>query len=155
MATTTKAIATARELVDLWTKEVATTLPVIVQSFDTNGNPVISLSADATPAAGEKVVIVRVSPISWTATDILGNASQVFTPHQIEICTETNNQAGAVNDILTPVELLPVIAECVRRGMIVKWYQTVNTTIPSTSAMIAANLKATFQDLYWSVQKAQ
>ena len=157
MATTAKAIATARELADLWTKEVAGTLPILVQSFDSAGNPVITLSADSSPATGEKVIVVRVSPIAWTATDLLGNASQMFTPHQIEICTEANYESttDTVLDILSPVELLPVIAEIVRRGTLVKWYVIANGTVPSTAVMIAANLKATYADLYWSAQKAQ
>ena len=159
MATTTvKAISTARELVDLWTKEVATTLPVIVQSFEaTTGNPVITLSADATPATGEKVVVVRISPITWSANDILGLTSQIYCPHQIDICTEAN-YAGATDniaDILTPVELLPILAEVVKRGMMVRWYVIANGTVPSTTVMTSGNLVATYSDLYWSAQKAQ
>jgi hypothetical protein len=158
MATTAKALATARELIDLWTKEVASTLPVIVLTFEAvTGNPIITLSADSTPATGEKVVVVRISPIAWTATDILGNASQVYTPHKIDFCTELNYAATNDNiaDILTPVELLPVIGEIVKRGMLVNWYTSANGTVPAVAQMTTSNLKASFSDLYWSAQKAQ
>jgi hypothetical protein len=157
MATTTKALATARELIDIWTKKVGSTLPVIVQTYDASGNPVITLSADVDPAFGEKVVVVKISPIAWTATDIVGHSVPNFTPHQIDLCTEMNYAATTDNvaDILTPVELLPIIAEISKRNMIVNWFQTANGTVPSASAMVVGNLKKSDSDLYWSAQKAQ
>lgn len=153
--TTVKAIATARELLDRFEKEVAATLPVQVETFDTDGNPVITLSADATPATGEKVIVLRVMPISWTATDIIGHTSQIYTPHKIQICTEANKADGPAEDILTPVELLPVLGEVCRRGMIVEWYQSANGDVPATTEIKAANLKKVWQDLYWNAMKAQ
>ena len=155
MSTTTKSLATARELLDLLEKEVATTLPVQVETFDTDGNPVITLSADATPAAGEKVIVLRVMPISWTATDIIGHTSQIYTPHKIQICTEANKADGGGDDILTPVELLPVLAEVCRRGMIVEWYQSANGAVPATTEITASNLKKGWHELYWNAMKAQ
>ena len=154
MATTTaKALAFSRELIDLWTKEVSTSFASIAQTFEVStGNPIITLS-DGSPAFSEKVVVVRIRPIPWTATDILGLASQVYTPHVIDICTETNG-AGDPN-ILTTVELLPVIGECVKRGTLVNWYQSANGVVPAIGQIIDANLKASFGDLYWSAQKAQ
>jgi hypothetical protein len=153
MATTTKALATARELIDLWTKEVSASFVSIVQSFDTNGNPVITLS-DGGPAAGEKTVVVRIQPLAtWAPKDILGLSSQMFTPHQIDICTETN--AAGTPNILTTVELLPVLAEIAKRGMVINWYQTPNLTVPAVAQMTAAQLSSTFSDLYWSASKAQ
>ena len=154
MATTTKALAIARELIDLWTKEVSTSFASVAESFDTNGNPVITLS-DGGPSAGEKVAVVRISPIAWTATDILGNASQVYTPHVIDLCTEANNAVGAVADILTPTEILPILAEIVKRGTMVRWYVSPNATVPATTQMTSGNLSASYSDLYWSASKAQ
>jgi hypothetical protein len=152
MASTAKAIAIARNLIDLWTKEVATTLPIIVETFDTDGNPVITLSADTTPAFSEKVIVVRVKPIDWTATDVIGHTSQIFTPHVIQIATETD----ATTDILTPVELLPVLAEIAKTGCMVEWYQETNGTVPTVAVtMVAAKLTKKYSDLYWTVQKAQ
>ena len=151
--TTTKAIATARELVDLFTKEVSASFTSIVETFEAvTGNPIITLS-DGSPAAGEKTIVIRVSPIAWTATDILGNASQVYTPHKIDICTETN--AAGTPNILTPTEFLPVLCEIAKRGMLVNWYQTPNLTVPAVAQMTAAQLSASFQDLYWNAMKAQ
>lgn len=156
MATTTKALAIARELIDLWTKELSSSFASIVQSFDSSGNPVITLS-DGGPTTGEKVAIVRISPISWTATDILGNASPMYTPHVIDLCTEANYAAttDGVADILTPTELLPLLGEIVKRGTQVRWYVSANGTVPATTQMTSGNLSASYTDLYWSAQKAQ
>lgn len=155
MATTAKALASHRELVDILKLQVAATLPVVTDSFDSDGNPVTTLSADATPAAGEKVVVLRTKAIgAFGAFNSIGQVAEQFSHHVIQICTETNNQAGAVDDILTPVQLLPVLVEIGRKGSQVEWYQTANATIPSTAAMVAANLKATWRDLYWNVLKA-
>ena len=154
MATTTKAIATARELSDLFAKEVSTTLPYQVSSQDTNGNPVITLSVDATPTATHKVIVIRISPMSsWSPVDCLGLASQMYTPHQIDICTEAN--AASYPNVLTTVELLPVLAEIAKRGMLINWYQTATTVLPTVSGITSGNLKASFADLYWNAQKAQ
>lgn len=149
---TIKAVAIARELIDLWTKEVSASFASIAETFDASGNPLITLS-DGTPVAGEKVVVVRVRPIPWTATDVLGNTSQVYCPHVVDFCTETN--AAGTPNILTTVELLPVIGEIVKRGCLVNWYQTANLTVPDSTTFIAGNLKASFGDLYWSASKSQ
>lgn len=159
MATTKKALDFARDLMDVWAKEVASTLPIITETFDASGNPVITLSADSSPAKGEKVVVVLIKPYTTgTSYDCLGLAAPAYTPHIIQICTEAN-YAGATDnqaDILTPVELLPVLAEVCKRGTIVEWHVTDNGTVPSEAAITAGTkLVATYRDLYWTIQKAQ
>ena len=156
--TSAVALATARELSDRWAKQVNATLPVIVTTYDTDSNPVLTLSADASPAAGEKVVVVRVKPMAWPlAEDVFGNAQKKYSHHTIQICTEKNYEGATdnVSDILSPVELLPIICEAAKQGMIVEWYRTANGTVPSTTGMTAANLSATYQDLYWNMLSAR
>lgn len=159
MATTKKALDLARDLMDVWAKEVNSTLPIITETFDSSGNPVITLSADATPATGEKVVVVLIKPYSTgTAYDCLGLASPNYTPHIIQICTEANYASTLDNqaDILTPVELLPIFMEVGKRCSLVEWHVTNNGTVPSEAAITAGTvLKASYRDLYWGMQKAQ
>lgn len=155
MSSTYKSVASQRELIDLLKKEVAATLPVDVDSFDANGNPVSILSADSTPAAGEKVVVIRTKAIgAFGAKDSLGNTQNDFSHHVIQICTEANNAAGAGADILTPVELLPIIVECGRRGSFVEWYVSTAGTVPSTAWMDANPAVATWRPLYGNVLAA-
>jgi hypothetical protein len=159
MATTKKALDFARDLMDVWAKEVKATLPIITETFDASGNPVITLSADVDPAHGEKVVVVLIKPYATgTATDVFGNTATAFTPHIIQVCTEMNYAAttDGVADILTPVEILPVLAEVIKKGTIVEWHQTANGTVPSEAAITAGTvLKSTYRDLYWTIQSAQ
>lgn len=159
MATVTaKSQEIIRVLADKFAKRVASTLPVQVRSADSNGQPVLTLSADATPATGEKVVVIRVQPQPWTlATDVLGNTAIQYGPHVIDICTEKNYAATTDNvaDILTPVELLPILGDVILTGCMVRWYQTDNGTVPSASAMAADKLIASYGDLYFGAQKSQ
>jgi len=155
MATSRKAQDIATQLLDIFGKRVISTLPIQVQTADSSGNPILTLSADATPATGEKVVVIVISPyLTGVSTDIFGNTELGFSPHKIQFCTELNYAATTDNvaDILTPVELLPVIAEITRTGCMVEWHATANGTVPSAAAIAAAtNLKATFAPLYWGV----
>ncbi len=147
----------SRELADVLKKKVAATLPVCVESNDSDQNPVITLSADATPAFGEKVVVIRFKQVPQpTAVDMFYRTDLTgpYGPVCIQLCTELNYAATSDNiaDILTPVELLPILMEIGKRAKWTEWYQTANGTVPSTSAMTSGNLKATDKDLYWNVQ---
>jgi hypothetical protein len=157
MATTAKAVAIMRELKDKVSKRVAATMSYAVSSADASDNPVLTLSYDATPATGEKVVVLRVRPITWTSKDVMGNADTMFTPNYVDVCTEANYAATNDNiaDILTPAELLPVIGECIQTGCMVNWYVSPNGTVPATAQMTTAQLGATYQALYFGASKAQ
>ena len=154
-----KAVEIARELADELKKRI-TTMPVQVESMDANGNVVLTLSADATPAAGEKVAVIRVKPIDWSlAKDVLGNAQRVYTPDVIQLCTELNfaGTTDNVADILTATELLPLLGTILARGTRVEWHQTANGTVPSVAAIDAGtNLKASYEALlYWGMKASQ
>jgi hypothetical protein len=158
MATSRKAQDIARDLLDTFAKQVIATLPSQVLSADSAGNPVITLSADSTPATGEKVVVIKVKPYATgTSFDVFGNTAIAYCPTMIQFCTEANyaSTIDSVADILTPAELLPVIAEIVRRETLVEWHVTANGTVPSESAIAAGTvLSKTYQPLYWGIQKA-
>lgn len=157
MSNTYASQAKSRQLADLLRIELAATLPVCTESFDTDGNPVITLSADATPAFGEKVIVIRTKPIDWpTAKDSLGNAAVSFGPHVYQICTEANfaGTTDNVADILTMGEKLMVIVEVGRCGSFVEYYESANGTVPSTAQMTAGNLKGTWRDLYFNILKS-
>jgi hypothetical protein len=150
MATTQKSLNMAADMAAKLTVKSAPML--VTQSSDSDGNPVLTVSADATPVAGEAVIVIRIKPETHSeAKDLFGNAAINYGPHVIQLCTEANF-AGAtdnVADILTLAQLAPVMDEVFGRGCTVEWYQTANATVPSIAAMIAANLKSTQNDLYW------
>jgi len=170
-SSTYKASSILTELVDLLTQEVKATLPVITPSVDALGNPYAFLSATSTLTTGNKVVLIRVVALPATSlnTDILGNAAIKYGPHVIQIVTEANSSYAtggsgatptelALADILTPVELLPILTEIGRTGCAVEWYQTANGTAvlinSTTAALTSATLIASWKPLYWNYQSA-
>lgn len=157
MPSTSKALVAARSLFDVIKQHVSATLPVAVESFDASGNPVITLSQDATPAAGERVVVLRIKPIDRPeAKDVLGLAALQYSGHDIDICTEQNfaGTTDNVADILGPAQLLPILIEAGRTGMVVNWFRSNNGTLPAVAQMTAANLGATWMSLHWNVKAA-
>lgn len=148
MASSASALKISKDLLDRLAQEIAPTLPSQVLSFDSSGNPVLTLSQDATPAAGEKVVVIKVKPYSWSLMkDGLGLTQDVFGPHIVQICTEANfaGTTDNVADILTPVQLLPILVECAATGCVLEWHVTANGTVPSNTAIEAGtNLKKTY-----------
>lgn len=157
MSTPYQTVAMARELTDKLKKLVPSTMSVVTESNDSDQNPVITLSADATPATGEKVIVIRFKQVSQpTAVDMFSRTDLTgpYGPVMVQICTEKNYEGATDNvlDILGPGDLLPLLMEIGKLARWTEWYRTANGTVPSTAAMIAANLAATWKDLYWNVQ---
>jgi len=119
-----------------------------VESVDaTNTNPVMVISADATPAAGEQVAVVRISPVALLFTNGIGGTQENMTPHYVDICLETSTIAAVA--LLTQVNQSNIIAEFLKLGAIVRIYMTANNTVPTAAdvltQMVPANLISTFQ----------
>jgi hypothetical protein len=127
---------------------------VVTESFDTNGDPTIFIGA---LTAGSRSAIIRVKAIDWPlAKDVLGLASTIYTPHVIQLLTESNPTAGAGADILTAQDELTLIATIAKRGTLVEWYKTANTVAVTVAAIITGNLKASYDaELYWNMLASQ
>jgi hypothetical protein len=126
----------------------------VSESFDTNGDPVISIG---TLVAGSRSAIIRVKAIDWPlAKDVLGLASTIYTPHVIQLLTESNPTAGAGADILTAQDELTLLGTICKRGTLVEWYKTANTVAITVAAIISGNLKASYDaELYWNMLASQ
>lgn len=137
--TTARAIQISRELTDRLKKTLASSMPVVTESQNaTDASPVVTFSADATPAAGEKIVVIKVIPTGAPAAyDVFNNAGNKYGPHIIQICTEKNYAATNDNiaDILTAGDMLSVIAEAATMGCNIEWYQTNNGTAPTEAGI--------------------
>jgi len=141
MATTKKALAMAQRLtLELGIRQSAL---AAVQSVDTDENPLVRLGA---VAAGDPGALFKVMPITWTAKDILGNASTVFTPHVVQVCFEAPTAgAGADVDPNTWAEKLLILGVAVNLGARVEVFERASGTAPVSTDLITANLKATFE----------
>lgn len=114
----------------------------VVQSFDTTGNPVLSIG---TVSAGNQCLVIRVLPVASIGVDSLGLAQNSYTPHIVQICTELSATSGI--DILTEANKLPALGECLRLGMRTELYQSANGVAPATAQMTSGNLVAFFDNL--------
>lgn len=114
------------------------------------GDPLLTIGAGSIGGAN---AIVRVIPTAFSlAKDILGNAANSYTPHTIQLCTEANPAGGSGADILTPQQVVSLTSAIDGFGATWEWYQSANGTAPTEAAMIAGNLKATFdQNSYYKL----
>jgi hypothetical protein len=134
VANSYKAQAIAHELADkLKTRQA---LPV-TESFDTDGNPLISLGDGA---SGDANFVIKVAAVDWPLPqDILGLAQNVYTPHTIAVATEAD-YAGTVDNIADPTtraQLLPVIGQCLAMGCETRWYESAAGTAPTAGTITA------------------
>jgi hypothetical protein len=130
-----KAGAIAAELADVLAKRLSSM--VVTQGVD-SGYPTITISQDATPAAGEKVIFIKVNQLTWSsALNSIGNTQDIYDKVVIQMVTEKNYEGttDSVTDILGPAELLPVLGLVLKKGTRVEWYRTNNGTVPSASGI--------------------
>lgn len=140
---TAKANMTVIELKNVLQKRLPTW--TVTQGTDSSNNPTLLLSADATPAATEQVVFLRVRPVTTLATDVLGIAQKVFTPHVIEVVLELGAAgSGAALPLLSTANLVPILGELFKRGMKIDLWLSATTVVPAVGEISGA------PDVSWS-----
>jgi hypothetical protein len=143
MATTHKASAIARELFDRLSKRLTL---AITEGVGTDGDPIITIGTGASASAS---ALIRIVPKDWPlAKDSLGNAATIFGPHKVQLATEANPSAGAGADNLSRQQLTNILGECLSCGCQTEWYEEAFGTGPDETTIDAANLKATYADIY-------
>lgn len=142
------AIDMHRSLMERLAAMLSATLPVQTDAVDTDYNPYSTLSADATPATTEKVIVIRTRVQPNIELDIFGNAAQNFGPHFIDICVEANYASTSDNiaDYLTTLEKATVFIEAAKMGCDINIYETANGTVPSLAALSSTNFKGTIRN---------
>lgn len=128
----------------------------VVESFDTDGCPVIMVGAGT---AGQKNFALKLRNVDWPlAKDSLGLSAGAYGPEVVMIATEANYAGTTDNvaDILDLQSLLSVLGEVIKTSCLVEWYQSANGTAPTVSTFTSGNLKASFwPSLKWSITSAQ
>jgi len=144
--TTTKAAALMRNL----QRELVQRFPstyVFVNSTDTDGNPVLRVSADATPATTEQVILIRIKPEELLFVNAIGTAQENFVPHILDVATELG--AGVNVTYLNASNAAIMHTAAAKVAAIYKFYLSPNGAIPALTDMVAANLNTvTLPDLY-------
>ena len=147
-----KAQAAAREIADALSKRLSAaaigTAVTVVQSADTDGNPLITVGTLGSTNACALIKIMDVAqPL---AKDVFGNAAQTFTPIKMMLASEAAPLGG-----LEPKHTLALLGEPAKRGIFLEWYQSASGAAPAVGTFIAANLVATFDNIYYPLQLSQ
>lgn len=125
-----KSAAIAADLASTLAVRISTlaTPLAIVQSFSSDLFPSLTVG---TGVAGTAGCFIHVRSVVWPlATDVLGNAAAMFTPHTIQLCFEA--EAAAQASWINPVAVREAfIQECLSRGCRLELYHSNNGTAPT------------------------
>lgn len=127
----------------------------LVEGFDSDGCPTIKIGSGT---AGQKNWFIKLANMDWAlAKDSLGLAAGAYGPEVVMIATEAN-YAGAtdnVADVLGVADLLPVLAECIRTGCQVQWFQSATGVAPTSATITGAPAASFWPSLKYSMLQAQ
>jgi hypothetical protein len=152
-------IAQARAVANELTFRLATlAVPLsVTNAFDANNLPLLTIapSSGAAWTAGQQYAIVQFNLVPSINSDVLGLTQTVYTPMLIQIVVE-GNTAGTgspfpttsdFNSVLSFATELAIMGTLLRVGASVQVYNSGHGVQPVIASIIAANLKATFDDL--------
>jgi hypothetical protein len=86
-------------------------------------------------AAGTDSAFIRIKVQSTLATDVLGLAQQVYTPHVAQVVFEANPAGGAGADVGTWATRLAILGALLRTGVRVEIYFSANTVAVSSAGI--------------------
>lgn len=125
---------------------------VFAESSDAQG-PRLLISQDATPAAGEQVIAIRLLGVDIETKNIF-DAKKMFGPIKAQVIEEESAAAGV--SLITLANRIHIDLELARLGLLQERYLTANGTAPAVSmfqadgSVATANLIVSISpDLYW------
>jgi hypothetical protein len=146
-----KAIAIAHNLASNLTQRFSTDASLsgsangVVEGFDSNGNPTIKAGSGTATQAN---FFIRVEPQAWGGTDVLGNASNIFTPTVIQIAWEAVSGAGA--NPLSVQEKISLLGESLPTGCRVEVWESATGIAPTVTTLgTPSNRQAVFESLQY------
>lgn len=110
-------------------------------SIDSNGDAVLTVSQDSSPAAGERVAVIRCKKDDLGASGaaaFTGAANLVipqYRPNVIEIAIE-----AASGGPISRAQLAELMAAADHMGTKVRLYEETSGTVPTTASMIPSKL---------------
>lgn len=125
-----KAISAARQMKEDITLRTGL---AVVDSFDGNGNPVLTVGTATSTNQG---CTIRIKMIETPFVDGLGQTQRVFTPHIVQLLTETSLVAGV--SYLTTSNLLKIIHEVLKHAMKLDVYMVAQGSAPTIANIPAA-----------------
>jgi hypothetical protein len=133
-----KSLNFAAELRDVLAKRHPSVSAVL---FDSDGEPYMTIGSNA--AAGQQYAVLKVKTILPLGVDSLGLAARGYATVVCQLVEETSTIANV--PLLTQANQLLILGELGHRGARIELYMTANTVAATVGAIIAGNLKATFE----------
>lgn len=126
---------------------------VLTESADANGS-ILLISADATPAAGEQVIAIRILGEQTAFKDVLGSAQKVYAPLRAQVIEESSTISGV--SLITLANRLHVDLELARMAVKQERYMNANTAVPAVSQFASdgsvsssTKIASLAADMYW------
>ncbi len=152
MQSNAKAIRLVQDIQDM----LAVRLPAsnaglnsIRQAFDSNNWPYIVLSHNGNEAAGQPVVLIRISNVDAVSKDIFGNQTYAYAPHILELAYEIQATPNIGNSFVAHADLAAVEFEAIKSGVRYQLKELANTTAVTAANVTAATATADLDQLYW------
>lgn len=119
------------------------------QAFDTNNWPYLVGSHNGNEAAGQPVVLIRISNVDAVSKDIFGNQTYAYAPHILELAYELQATPNIGNSFIAHAELAACEFEAIKSGVRYQLKELANTTAVTAANVTAASPVADLDQLYW------
>jgi hypothetical protein len=128
---------------------------VMSDSFDSSGNPVLTVAQDSAWATLEQYAVVRIQPVSLVFTNGIGGTQEGFSTHYVDVCVEAITTSSPIS-VLSLSIAAPLMQSIEAEAGVTRWYLCNVATTPTTTQMTAGNLVATdTPDTIWRLNAAQ
>lgn len=116
------------------------------EAFDSNNWPYLVISSGGNEAAGQPVILIRVSNVDAVSKDIFGNQTFAYAPHICELAYELNATA---RPIPASADLIKCEFESMSMGARYQLKELANGTAVTAANASAASPAADIDPLYW------
>jgi len=149
ITSTAKPIAFIRDLADHLAKRFpagAAGLNTIRQAFDANGMPEIFISHNANEAAGQPVLLIKISQVSMVSPDVFGNVGLAYTPLLLQFNYEL---ASSGDSIVSHADMAKAEFESIKTAIRFQKSENANGTAVTDANLATATVVADLDELYW------
>jgi hypothetical protein len=148
MQSNAKAVALIRDLADVLSKRMSG-LNSIRQAFDANNWPYLVASANGNEAAGQPVLLIRLSNVDAVSKDIFGNQTNAYAPHILELAYELQATPNIGDSFVSHADRMAAELEAARVGARFQLKELANGTAVTAANVSAASAVADLDQLYW------
>jgi hypothetical protein len=130
---------------------------LMTDSFDSSGNPVLTIAQDSAWNSTDQYAVVRIQPASLVFTNGIGATQEGFSTHYVDVCLENNSTTNTLTQSVLSLSIsAPLVQSVEAEAGVTRWYLCNLATTPTTTQMTAGNLAQTdTPDSIWRLNAAQ